>query len=108
MQIYYTPLKTRGILTSTELQAIFSNLSVLLNVNEQLEMALLNMRSKNEDKVGFIFLEMVLFSSIWLDRLITVLMKNAVSTGGLLQNVHAILCQPRELHQNDGPPRKEK
>jgi hypothetical protein len=54
------PLKSRGILGNAELQSIFSNLSVLLNVNEQLERALADMRAKKDDKVGHIFLETVL------------------------------------------------
>lgn len=59
-QVFYMPLKSRGILGNAELQSIFSNLSVLLNVNEQLERALADMRAKKDDKVGHIFLETVL------------------------------------------------
>lgn len=57
LSVFYMPLKSRGILGNAELQSIFSNLSVLLNVNEQLERALADMRAKKDDKVGHIFLE---------------------------------------------------
>ena len=85
-QLFYNPLKTLQLLTNEELSLIFSNLRVILNVNQQL---ITDLKSQTPEVFLFYFIFLIFFliflklgSSDW---------SNLLKSGSIPENVYSIL-----------------